>query len=75
MLIERQRMVRESARRFAQRELAPSVAERDRECRFPEEAFAKMGPLGMLGMLVPEEFGGAGADHVSYALSIMDSSS
>jgi butyryl-CoA dehydrogenase len=72
MLTERQRMVRESARRFAQRELAPGVAERDRKCRFPKEAFAKMGPQGLLGMLVPEEFGGAGADHVSYALSIME---
>ena len=72
MLTEAQRQVRDMARRFAQGELAPSAAERDRVPRFPREAFAKMGELGMLGMTVPEEFGGAGADYVSYALAIME---
>jgi butyryl-CoA dehydrogenase len=72
MLSEAQRQVRDMARQFAQRELAPTAAERDRVPRFPREAFAKMGKLGMLGMTVPAEFGGAGADHVSYALAIME---
>jgi alkylation response protein AidB-like acyl-CoA dehydrogenase len=72
MLSESQRQIRDIARRFAQRELAPTVAERDRKPRFPREAFAKMGELGMLGMTVPAEFGGAGTDYVSYALAIME---
>jgi len=72
MLSEAQRQVRDTARQFAQRELAPTAAERDRVPRFPREAFAKMGKLGMLGMTVPAEFGGAGTDYVSYALAIME---
>jgi alkylation response protein AidB-like acyl-CoA dehydrogenase len=72
MLSEAQRQVRDMARQFAQRELAPTAAERDRVPRFPCEAFAKMGKLGMLGMTVPAEFGGAGTDHVSYALAVME---
>jgi alkylation response protein AidB-like acyl-CoA dehydrogenase len=72
MLSEAQRQVRDMARQFAQCELAPTAAERDRAPCFPREAFAKMGELGMLGMTVPAEFGGAGTDHVSYALAIME---
>lgn len=72
MLTESQRHIRDMARQFAQRELAPSVAERDRVPRFPREAFDRMGQLGMLGMTVPAEFGGAGTDYVSYALTIME---
>ena len=72
MFSEKQRMIRETARQFALAELAPTAAERDRTPCFPEQAFARMGQLGMLGMLVPEEFGGVGADHVSYALTIME---
>jgi alkylation response protein AidB-like acyl-CoA dehydrogenase len=72
MLNEAQRQVRDTARQFAQRELAPTAAERDRVPRFPREAFARMGKLGMLGMTVPAEFGGAGTDHVSYALAVME---
>ncbi len=65
-------MIRETVRHFAQRELAPTAAERDRAARFPKEAFAKMGELGLMGMVVPEEFGGAGADYVSYALAVIE---
>jgi alkylation response protein AidB-like acyl-CoA dehydrogenase len=72
MLSEAQRQVRDMARQFAQRELARTAAERDRAPRFPREAFAKMGKLGMLGMTVPPEFGGAGTDYVSYALAVME---
>ncbi|HKU98791.1 MAG TPA: acyl-CoA dehydrogenase family protein [Vineibacter sp.] len=72
MLTERQRMIRETARQFAQRELAPGAAARDREGRFPSEAFVRMGELGLLGMMVPEEFGGTGTDCVSYYLALME---
>ena len=72
MLTERQRLIRDTARRFAQRELAPGAAERDRELRFPTAAIARAGELGLMGMMVPEEWGGAGADAVSYALAIME---
>jgi alkylation response protein AidB-like acyl-CoA dehydrogenase len=72
MLTENQRQVRETARRFAQHELAPTVAERDRTPRFPREAFDMMGELGMMGMTVPSEFDGSGTDYVSYVLTIME---
>jgi butyryl-CoA dehydrogenase len=67
-LTEERRMLRDVARDFAREWLAPYAAERDREARFPAEAVAELGKLGFMGMLVPEEYGGAGADHVSYAL-------
>jgi butyryl-CoA dehydrogenase len=71
-LTDAQRQVRALTRQFAQRELAPNAAERDRVPRFPREAFVKMAELGMLGMLVPAEYDGAGADHVSYVLAVME---
>ena len=69
-LTDEQRMLREVAREFAQKELAPYAAEWDREARFPKEALAELGKLGFMGMLVPPEYGGAGADHVGYALAL-----
>jgi len=70
MLTESQIMIRDMARDFARERLAPYAAERDREARLPKEALAEMGSLGFMGMLVPEEWGGAGADHVAYALAV-----
>ena len=70
ILTEEQKMIRDMARDFAQGELLPHAAEWSREHAFPREALAKMGELGLLGMIVPEEWGGAGADNVSYALAI-----
>ena len=70
ILTDEQRMLREVAREFAQRELAPHAAEWDREARFPKEALAELGHLGFMGMLVPPQYGGAGADHVGYALAL-----
>ena len=67
-LNDEQRMLRDVARDFARTRLAPYAAERDREERFPAEAVAELGKLGFMGMLVPEAYGGAGADHVGYAL-------
>ncbi len=72
VLTERQRMIRDTARQFAQRELAPGAAGRDREGQFPADAFARMGGLGLMGMMVPEEFGGAGTDSTSYYLALME---
>jgi butyryl-CoA dehydrogenase len=69
-LTDEQRMLRDVARDFARRELAPKAAARDRAGEFPAEAVAELGRLGFLGMLVPPEYGGAGADHVGYALAM-----
>jgi len=69
-LSDEQRMVRDMARDFARAELAPHAARWDREGWLPEAVLAKVGELGLLGMLVPEEWGGHGADYVSYALAI-----
>ena len=63
-------MVRDTARSFARDRLAPHAAEWDRESRYPKEALDAMGPLGLLGMLSPAEWDGAGCDNLSYALAI-----
>ena len=70
ILNEQQTMIRDMARQFARERLAPEAEARDREHRFPREALKEMGELGFLGMLVPEEYDGAGVDHVAYALAI-----
>ncbi len=70
LLSEDQALIRETARAFARDRLAPFAAEWDRTHSFPAEAIAELGALGFLGMLVPEEWGGAGADHVAYALAL-----
>src|SRR4029077_8932670 len=69
-LTEEQNLLRDTARDVAQNLLAPHAAEWDREARFPKEALAELGKLGFMGMLVPEAYGGAGADHVGYALAL-----
>jgi alkylation response protein AidB-like acyl-CoA dehydrogenase len=68
MFTEEQRMLRDVARGFAGKWLAPFAADRDREARFPAKAVAELGKLGFMGMLVPEAYSGAEADHVGYAL-------
>jgi butyryl-CoA dehydrogenase len=67
-LTEEQRLVRDTARDFAAREIAPKAAEIDKNGRWPAEIVAKMAELGFLGMAIPEEHGGAGLDVLSYAL-------
>jgi alkylation response protein AidB-like acyl-CoA dehydrogenase len=69
-LSDEQTMLRDTAREFAQRELAPHAAEWDRTAQFPAAALAELGRLGFMGMLVPADHGGAGADHVGYALAL-----
>lgn len=70
LLDEQQGQIRDMARDFAAGELSPHAERWDREHTFPKEAVEKMGELGFMGMLVPEEWGGVGCDHVSYALAL-----
>jgi alkylation response protein AidB-like acyl-CoA dehydrogenase len=63
-------MIRETAREFAEEKLAPGTIERDEKEEFPAEAVRELGELGFMGMMVPEEWGGAGLDSISYALAI-----
>jgi alkylation response protein AidB-like acyl-CoA dehydrogenase len=67
---DEQSMVRDMARDFAASRLAPNAAAWDREARVPREVITEMGTLGLLGMTVPERWGGAGADFVSYVLAV-----
>ncbi|HXN30879.1 MAG TPA: acyl-CoA dehydrogenase family protein, partial [Polyangiaceae bacterium] len=69
-LTEEQRMLRETARDFAQREVAPKAAELDKTGRWPSEIVAKMADIGLLGVAIPQEYGGAGMDTLSYALAM-----
>ncbi len=70
MLSESQRMIRDMARDFATTELAPNAAEWEALGTVPRETRAEMGALGLMGVVVPEEWGGAGADFTSYALAL-----
>jgi short/branched chain acyl-CoA dehydrogenase len=63
-------LVRSTVRAFAQERVAPVAEELDRESRFPYELVAEMAELGLMGMTIPEEYGGAGADTVSYAIAV-----
>ena len=67
---EKQRRVRERAADFADREVAPHAAELDREDRVPFETLEKLSEMGFMGLCVPEEYGGAGGDFLSYCLLI-----
>jgi alkylation response protein AidB-like acyl-CoA dehydrogenase len=71
-LTEEQRMIQSAAREFAQNEIAPIAARFDLSGEFPAETIAKAGELGFMGVEVPEEFGGAGFDAISYALVIAE---
>lgn len=65
-----QRLVQEMVREFAQKELKPMAATIDQTQQFPWESLTKMAKLGLLGMIVPEEYGGGGMDFVSLAVAI-----
>ncbi len=67
-LTPEQEEIRELARRFADEKIAPRAAEWDRGHVFPRDVFAELGELGLMGVCVPEEHGGAGADFLSYIL-------
>jgi short-chain 2-methylacyl-CoA dehydrogenase len=65
-----QQLLRRTVREFAESRVAPLAAELDRESRFPYELVAEMAELGLMGIPIPEEYGGAGADTVSYAIAV-----
>jgi alkylation response protein AidB-like acyl-CoA dehydrogenase len=67
-LTPEQRAIQELAREVADTEIAPHAAEWDRERRFPRELFGRLAEIGLMGVCVPEEHGGAGADFLSYVL-------
>jgi len=67
-LTESQKMVRATARDFARKEIAPHVQQWEKEGRYPREIVTRMGELGFLGAFIPEEYGGAGLDYLSYGI-------
>ncbi len=69
-LSEEHELVRRTVREFAEERVAPVAEELDREHRFPYELVAELAELGLMGMPIPEEYGGAGADTLSYAIAI-----
>lgn len=69
-LSQEQSMIVKMVREFAEGEIAPKAAEVDRNARFPVETFEKLGALGLLGLPISEEYGGAGGDTISYALAV-----
>jgi hypothetical protein len=70
-LTDSQALVRDTARSYAQKTLAPAAAGIDREGRFPLQQLKDLAGLGMMGVNVPEEYGGAAAGAVAYALAMM----
>jgi butyryl-CoA dehydrogenase len=71
-LSEAQRLIRDTVREFAEKELAPIAGEMDRLKQFPDKPMQRLAELGILGMTMPPEYGGAGADTVSSCLALME---
>jgi len=69
-LDEQQQMIRKMAREFAEKEIKPVASEFDESATFPTDIVKKLGELGFMGMMVPEEYGGAAMDCVSYAIAV-----
>ncbi|MCK1993598.1 acyl-CoA dehydrogenase [Peribacillus muralis] len=69
-LTKEQQMIKEMVREFAQKEIKPIAIELDAKSMFAEDAFKKMGKLGLLGIPFPEEYGGSGGDTISYAIAV-----
>ncbi len=69
-LSEDQELLRDTVRRFAEERIRPGVAERDRKHELPTEILQELGAMGLLGMFVPEQYGGAGVDLLAYVLAI-----
>lgn len=67
---ETQLMIKDMAKKFAEDVLAPTAADRDEKEEFPHEAVKQMGELGLMGMMVPEQYNGAGLDTISYVLAM-----
>ena len=69
-LSEEQIAIRDTARDFAQKEIAPTSVERDKKAEFPYEIIKKLGEFGFMGMMVSPDWGGAGFDTISYVLAM-----
>ena len=69
-LSEEQRLIRDSVRDFVQDRVAPFAADWDRDSHFPREQLDEMAALGLFGIFIPDEWGGSGADYLSFALAI-----
>ena len=69
-LSDEHKMIRETARDFAQKEIVPVAPEFDESGEFPHESIKKMGALGFMGLEIPEQYGGAGLDTLSYVLAL-----
>ncbi len=69
-LSEEQQMIQALAREFAEKEVRPVAALLDQEARFPHETVKRMGELGLMGIAVPETYGGSGADAIAYVLAL-----
>src|SRR5262249_55679065 len=69
-LTDEQQLIRRTVREFAETKVAPVAEELDREARFPYDLVAELGELGLMGLPIPEEYGGAGGDTVPYAIAI-----
>ena len=70
MLTEEQKMMRDTVRRLCQNEIAPRAAEIDRTHAFPWENLRRLAELGLMGVPIPEEWGGAGCDFLSYIITV-----
>ena len=70
LLSEEQSLIRDSVRDYVQERVAPFAAAWDRDSHFPAEQLGEMAQLGLFGMFIPEEWGGAGADYLAFALAI-----
>jgi alkylation response protein AidB-like acyl-CoA dehydrogenase len=69
---EEQILIKESAKEFAENEIAPTAIERDKNAEFPEQIVKQMGELGFMGMMVSPDYGGAGMDTISYTLAMIE---
>jgi alkylation response protein AidB-like acyl-CoA dehydrogenase len=70
MLSDQHAMLREAVRKFAREQLRPNAARWDRECHFPRQQLAGLAAMGLAGVAIPEQWGGAGMDHTSLAIAI-----
>ena len=69
---EEQLLIQQTAREFAENEIAPSTIERDKNAEFPEQLVKQLGELGFMGMMVSPDYGGAGLDTICYALAVIE---
>ncbi|HPK54511.1 MAG TPA: acyl-CoA dehydrogenase family protein, partial [Smithellaceae bacterium] len=67
-----QQMVRDMVKKFAEAEIKPVAAELDKTHRHPEDICRKLGAMGIMGVAVPEEYGGAGMDNVAYVMAMIE---